>query len=170
MADADLSNVRSGRGEDRLMPGTTAGWDAIRARVAEIGNSEVHVGIVGAGATAEHGATGATNGEIALWQEYGTDILPERSFLRRTLRDPERLAELRTLQERFVRAVLAGTLTEAQALGLLGAWAASAIQSTIVDDKVSPALKQSTIDRKGSAKVLVDTGQLARSVSWVVIA
>lgn len=152
------------------MPGTTAGWDDIRARLAEINGMEVHVGIVGAAADAPHGDTGATNADIGTAQEYGTSILPSRSFIRSTFRDPEVVAEFERLQAGLVRAVADGRMPAARALGLLGAWGAGAVQATITNNKVDgPALKPATVARKGSSKLLVDSGQLARSVSWVVV-
>jgi hypothetical protein len=152
------------------MPGSTLIWDGIRARLAEIDGMEVHVGIVGAAATAAHGDSGATNAEIGTAQEYGTPILPERSFIRSTFRDPSVIAEFERLQAGVVKAVVAGRMPAARALGLLGAWGAGAVQETITNNKVDgPALKPATVARKGSSKLLVDTGQLARSVSWVVV-
>lgn len=151
------------------MPGSNTAWEAIRARISEAGRKTVRVGVIGAQADALHGADGTTNGEIALWMEFGTEHVPERSFIRATLRDPAVRAKARVLQARIAKAVIEGRMTAERAHGLIGAFWASAIQSTIVDDKVGPALRPATVARKGNAKVLVDSGQLARSISWVVV-
>lgn len=152
------------------MPGNTRGWDELRARIAELESLQVRVGIVGDEANAQHGDNpGVTNGDVALWMEYGTKALPERSFIRKTFRSGAKLGEFRALQLTVVKGVIAGTLAPRQAIGQLGAWGAGAIQRTIVNDEVTPALKQSTVDRKGSSKVLIDSGQLVRSISFVVV-
>lgn len=151
------------------MGGSTKVWDAIRAEIAAIGRAQVRVGIIGAPASVPHGGSDVTNGEIALWMEYGTQHVPERSFIRRTLRDPAVLAEFRAIEERLVGAAIAGKMLRDRALGLLGAWMTSQIQTTITDDKVTPPLAPATIAAKHSDKVLVETGQLARSVSWEIV-
>jgi hypothetical protein len=151
------------------MAGSTAGWDQIRETVAELGRAQLRVGVVGSAANAEHGQTGETNAEIALWMEYGTARLPERNFIRRTLRDSAVRAEYETLLTRITAAVIAGKMDRDRALGLLGAWMASQIQKTIIEDRVEPELAPATVQAKHSDKVLVDTGQLVGSVGWEIV-
>lgn len=151
------------------MPGSTAAWEAIRARVGAAGRKTVHVGVLGKDAESLHGTDGTTNGEVALWMEYGTEHVPERSFIRSTLRDPAVRARARALQARCARAIVAGRMTAERAHGLIGAFWASEIQETITGGNIAPELRPATVARKQSSKVLIETGQLARSISWVVV-
>lgn len=147
----------------------TRPWDALRERLAAAQGKSVRVGIVGAAANQSHGDSEHTNAEIGLFHEFGTRTIPERSFLRSTLRDPTRIEEFKALQARLLGAVLDGKMTADRALGLLGAWAAGAIQATITQSDIPPPLKPETVARKGSNKPLVDSGQLVRSISWEVV-
>lgn len=150
------------------MAGSTAGWDKIRETVAELGRASVRAGVVGAHAAEPHGQTGETNAEIALWMEYGTSRLPERSFIRRTLRDPVVRTAYEALLTRVTAAVIAGKMDRDRGLGLLGAWMASQIQKTILEDRVAPELAPATVEAKHSDKVLVEHGELVGAVGWEI--
>lgn len=151
---------------------STERWQAIKASVAALGRAHVRAGVVGPPAQEPHGDGPMTNGEIALVHELGSrdGRIPERSFVRSSMRDPGFQAEFAALQARLVRAVLAGLMSRDRALGLLGALAASEIQQTITDDLVEgPALAPETVRRKGSDKLLVDHGELAAAVGWEIV-
>lgn len=150
------------------MPGSDAAWKALRARLSAGGAGHVHVGIVGPEAAQPHPGTEATNAEVGLWHEYGLGV-PERSFIRRTFRNSEKIAQYKALQQLLARQVIDGKMTMARAGALIGAWGAAAIQSTITDSDIPPPLAPATIRRKGSSKPLVDTGQLVRSITWVIV-
>jgi len=149
---------------------STERWESVLAKVAELGRAEVRAGVVGHQAGAVHEGTGMTNAELALIHELGSrdGRIPERSFVRRTLRDPAFRAELAALQARLFAAVLLAKMDRDRALGLLGAWAAGKIQRTIVDDQVRPEDSPATIARKGTDKVLVDSGQLVASIGFEI--
>lgn len=159
---------------------TTERWEAIFARVAELGRAEVRAGIVGPKAQEVHAETGLTNAELGLLHELGNEDqggnLPERSFVRKTLRDPKVQIELSLLHQRLVKAVILGKMDRDRALGLLGAFAAGAIKRTIVDDHVQPEDLPATIEAKkraglggpGGDKVLVATGQLVGAIGFEI--
>lgn len=146
-------------------------WEAIRARVAELGRATVRAGVIGANAEHLHPGATLTNGELALLHELGNPStgLPARSFVRRTFEDPAFRATVGTLQRRLAKAVIEGKMSRDRALSLLGALASSGIQSTITEHKVEPELAKATIEAKGSDVPLVDTGQLAGSVTWELV-
>lgn len=153
------------------MPGSKRAWDEVRARVDGLGRLHARVGVIGAAASQPHAAGDLTNGEIATLHEFGNPStgLPERSFVRATMRDPARLEELRRLQERVIGAVVAGRMTGAQAVGLLGAWAAGAIRAQITERGDFAPLAPATVAAKGSSKPLVDSGQLVGAISFEVV-
>lgn len=155
-------------------------WEAVLARVSELGRAEVRAGIVGPKASEVHEDTGLTNAELGLLHELGNEDqggnLPERSFVRKTLRDPAFRAEFAALEARCVKAVLLGKMDRDRALGLLGAFAAGKIQRTIIDDKVQPEDAPATVEAKRRAglggssgdKVLVATGQLVGAIGFEI--
>lgn len=151
---------------------TAERWEAILARVADLGRAEVRAGIVGPKAQEIHEGTGLTNAELGLLHELGNEDqggnLPERSFVRKTLRDPKFQIELSLLHQRLVKAVILGKMDRDRALGLLGAFAAGKIQRTIIDDHVQPELAAATVEAKNSSKVLVDSGQLVASIGFEI--
>lgn len=130
---------------------------------------KVKVGVVGDKASEQHAGSDAANAEIALWMEHGTRTVPERSFIRRTLRDNGVLAEFRILQASTWAAVFAGTMTSQAALEAQGKFMAEAIRRTITDVQLNPELAQSTVEAKGSDKTLVDTHQLADAVGFEIV-
>ncbi len=157
---------------------TTERWEAVLARVAELGRAEVRAGIVGPKAQEVHEGTGLTNAELGLIHELGTrdGRIPERSFVRKTLRDPAFVAEFAALQARCAKAVVLGKMDRDRALGLLGAFAAGKIQRTIIDDHVQPEDAPATVEAKkraglggpGGDKVLVASGQLVGAIGHEV--
>lgn len=144
-------------------------WRALRTRLAGLAHARVKVGIIGAAAGEEHEGAGATNAEIGAAHEFGTATVPERSWLRSTFRDPEKREQLRRLQARLLRDLMAGKINVLQAMGLLGAWGMGAIKATITRDGHFAPLKPATIARKGSSRPLVDTGQMVGAITWAVI-
>jgi hypothetical protein len=144
-------------------------WEHIKRVIFELGRARVRAGIVGPQALEPHGDSGLTNAEMGLVHELGTPIIPARSFVGATLRDPSFLEEFENLTGRLTEAVLDGKMDRDRALGLLGAWVANEIASTITDDLVDgPALAPQTVAAKGTDKLLVDSGQLAGAISWEI--
>lgn len=141
-------------------------WRALRTRMLELHRAFVKVGIVGDGATAKHGDS--TNVEIAAAHEFGTERIPQRSFIRQAM--VTRGDEYRALTASLAKRFILGTMTVEQVMGILGAWGAGAIKATITRTGTFAPLSPRTIARKGSSRPLVDTGQMLNSVSWIVVA
>lgn len=146
-------------------------WREVRRRIDAAADRvpRLRVGVVGTEAKQVHAESGLTNAEIAVIHEFGAPRanIPERSFIRSTLRDPDVRRRLRALQANLARAVIAG-MDQKKALGTMGEFLASQIRATITRG-VDPPLKPATIARKGSSKPLIDTGQLRRAISWVIV-
>lgn len=113
--------------------------------------------------------------ELATIHEFGTGKIPERSFIRSYF-DAEfdsLMGVLRKLIEKAIaRAVQTGKpITAAEqkkVLDTVGAYMVGRIQERIASGAIKPPLAETTIDRKGSSKPLIDTGQLRSSITFEV--
>jgi hypothetical protein len=147
------------------------GWKKLRAIAKRIGEDDrtyVKVGVLGPRARAEHDGGISTVG-LAIIHEFGTETIPERSFIRSTY-DAHR-AEYMAMLKKLVAAVVSTKpkMTEKEALGILGAKIASDMKAKITEGEgIPPPLSPETIRRKGSSRPLVDTGQLLNSITWEV--
>lgn len=155
----------------------TTGWSKVLERVDGLGKRAVKVGIVGdkAKELVDDGAgEPITMAQLAGVHEFGavirtrfaTILIPERSFIRATVAQNER--PYTVLCAKLVKRVLAGKLSEDQALGQLGLRMAGDMQRRI-SEGIDPANADSTIAAKGSSTPLVDSGRLRASITSVVV-
>jgi phage gpG-like protein len=143
-------------------------WKALRRKLKDTGQAGKHVrvGIMG---DAEMHHSGFSMIELAATHEFGSSDgrIPERSFLRSTFR--ERADDLTRILTKIAKQVVADKIDVDTALGQLGLWGANAVKQKITKEDIPPPLSPRTIQRKGSTKPLVDTGQLVNSISWVLV-
>lgn len=146
--------------------GSDAVWRKLREKLAGMPHREVRIGVLTSSSAA--GGSGLSLAELAAIHEFGAPSanIPERSFIRSTLRDSRDKIEALCL--RLARGIIADRIDLDAALGLLGTWAVAAIQAKIRTN-IPPALQQATIDRKHSSLALVDTGQLINSITYEVV-
>jgi hypothetical protein len=100
--------------------------------------------------------------DVAQWMEFGTATIPARSFIRAWA--DENRAECQVQIAAAMRAVMRGSISQTQAMELLGLKFVGSIQARIANN-IPPPLAQSTIDRKGSSVALIDTGQLRSAIT-----
>jgi hypothetical protein len=112
-----------------------------------------------------HKSGDLTVAEVGAFHEFGLGNNPERSFIRAWF--DETKGTNRKLLLAVYRKVLKGDLDEARALGVMGAAFAGQIQERI-SKGIPPELAPETVERKGSSKPLIDTGQLRASVTFEV--
>lgn len=103
--------------------------------------------------------------EYAAYNEFGTENIPERSFMRTAF--DENLPQLKEDMDRRYSEVQAGTKTVYQALGLVGLRHQDQIKQKI-DQNVPPPNSPFTIARKGSSKTLIDTGAMKNSIHYII--
>lgn len=103
--------------------------------------------------------------EVATFNEFGTEHIPERSFIRSTVdqKFDEYVGKAKVLQMKCILQ----QLTVKKALSVLGELIQSDIIKTI-NSGVSPANSPETIERKGSSTPLIDSGQLKQSIRYIV--
>lgn len=142
-------------------------WQQLQKRLTRPGQPHVKVGLL---SNDDHG-NGIGIAEIGAAHEFGTETLPERSWLRKTFEEKEE--QLQRFIAELTRKIIAGQLTEEKALELLGLWAVKEVKATITEQRVTPRLEESeagkrTIERKGSSVTLVDTAQMLNAITHKV--
>lgn len=115
------------------------------------------------------GLFGEQGSDIVIYaasNEFGTDKIPERSFLRSTVDEKRR--ELRKFIDKNKVAITQGPLQRRQVLARLGLFAENEVVAKIDRGPFIPN-KPATIARKGSSKPLIDTGRLRGSIISKVV-
>lgn len=114
---------------------------------------------------AEDGAlipgAGLTVAEVGALHEFGTRTIPQRSFIRGWF--DERQDFIRATLRSQMALVLQGKLSLETAGNRIALACEGDVKRRIAAG-IEPPLAQSTIDRKGSSRALVDTGQLRNAV------
>lgn len=150
-------------------------WNALVRRLSNLSRYHTEVGFPLSGKVEEPSRVGSGHEParsmvdlafIASVHEYGTrdGRVPARPFFRPAL-DGNREA-ISEIQDVALARVVRGTCTVKEGLALVGEKACSLIRKQIRALKWPP-LKPTTIKRKGSSKLLIDTGQLINSVQHV---
>lgn len=106
-----------------------------------------------------------SNIALAKIHEYGTDTIPERSFIRSTVFENEPM--IVELIKMVKTNIYKGTMTVEKALDIIGLQVQTLMRNKIRDGDPSwPPLSELTILKKGSSKPLIDTGQLLKSITY----
>lgn len=117
-------------------------------------------------------STQITNPQLAFVHSHGSPLqnIPARPILQPAIEAPDNKALITEELKRAAQSALSAEPTEATAhLNRAGLAAANAAKSWFTDARNQWAPNRpATIARKGSDKPLIDTGQLRRSVSFVV--
>lgn len=103
---------------------------------------------------------------VGVYNEFGTERIPERSFLRSGIANNR--ATYRKLNRGSLQKIRAEKLTIAQGLGRLGIQAQNDVQDQIVEASAPPN-HPATIAAKGSSNPLIDTGHLRQSITYEVV-
>lgn len=131
-------------------------------------DAHVKVGVLASqGGSAPVGDGEITLVELAAIHEFGSPAanIPERSFIRGTLREGDVKSGLTRLIGAAARAIVAEKAEVKESLDKIGAWTVAQIKRRI-KAHIEPPLKQKTIDAKGSSTPLIDTGQLINAITW----
>lgn len=142
------------------------GFDRLRRVLTQYKNAYVTIGVhEGAG---EY-QSGISVVQVALFNEYGTERSPARSFIASTIDDKE--AEINEIRDKAIDAILEGKMDIDKALQMIGFRIQTLIQNKIKSNVPPPnapsTLKQKAKDGVGSA-TLIHTGLLLRSITYKV--
>lgn len=145
---------------------TTAAGEKFLKELQELSQMQVRVGFQRGKKHKEKGKrAGADLVDIALYNELGTDTIPSRPFLAQTV-DQQGEAIKQASAEMVVQ-VVEGKMKGKQALKNIGVLVKGAVQHQMVEGEFVPNAP-STVQRKGSDKPLIDTGQLRQGVSYQI--
>lgn len=129
--------------------------------LAELADKEVRIGF-------QHGEASEDDGtdicDIAAWNELGTEHIPSRQFLRKSVDENE--GKINQFLQAEARSLASGKTAETL-LNEIGNFQKSLVQEKITEGSFAPNA-ESTIRRKGSSKPLIDTGRMRQSVNYVI--
>lgn len=107
---------------------------------------------------------GATVAQVAWWNEFGTDDIPSRPFLRTTMRENRRKFSkvTKTIYERALKGV-GNVENMVDALGML----AQSLVVQAIDNTLTPPNAPATLEAKApKTHPLINTGRLRQSISY----
>ncbi len=139
------------------------GYDALFKRLNGP-PKRLSVGILSESEGASDGS--ATVGDVATWNEFGTDTIPERSFIRAWADEKE--SENRELLRKIGQGVIKGTVTADVGLERAGAAMVGSIPGRISAGIAPPNAPSTIAQKRGSTTTLVDEGILRSSISYKV--
>lgn len=145
------------------------GWNRLVAAQKLIAQRKAYVkaGLLGGDKDYRPGEA-ITNVQLGLVHEFGTDHVPERSWIRSTFE--EKRAEYVELLKKLLVPVYEGKWGITRALGIVGARMASDQKKAVKTGAgIPPPNAPSTIEAKGSSRPLVDTSAMINSVTWEVV-
>lgn len=107
----------------------------------------------------------ATIAEYAACNEYGTENIPERSFMRTSF--DENVSKIQNDMNNEAGKVMASQSDVRSALSVIGMKHVDRVKRKI-GSNIQPANHPETIRRKKSSRTLIDTGAMLNSVQYLV--
>lgn len=135
------------------------GLEALKEHIGELVKERVFVGVP----RSSNGARG--NALIGMVHEFGLGNNPERSWLRSTM--TEQSSKYAKLIAETIPESIKNGMSAHDAYSRLGTLAVNDVKLKLASGEFV-ALKQATIDRKGSSKPLIDTGNLRQSINYEI--
>lgn len=139
----------------------TAEGKQLERILKEISTKTVKVGFQDGWATEDDGTDIC---DIATWNEFGTDKIPSRPFMRDSV--DNHINELDGLFEREVVNIQRG-IPAKRVLDEIGIFVKDLIQTEIKNGDFEPNAPY-TIAKKGSTRPLIDTGRMRQSVNYII--
>lgn len=147
------------------------GYDAIIEEIVKLEKASLLVGIQEQAKTTAQTKNGRTQkagqsvAEYAAQNEFGTNKIPERSFMRTAFDENLDLIENATADQ--YGKIIDGDIALTQGLYVIGQIITGLIQ-TKIRAIIFPPNSPATIAMKGSSKPLIDFGQMVKSVTYAI--
>lgn len=112
-------------------------------------------------------ATGLTVAQVAAFHEFGTDTVPQRSFMRSTMK--QQRTAINAMVKRWKPRMLEPAAVR-RSLSVIGEFIQGQMQRKIqTGDPKWKELRDKTIAAKKSSRPLIDTGQMVQSIRYEVV-
>lgn len=147
------------------------GFNAIMQEIEELSKTSLLVGIQEKAKTVSQTKNGRSQkpglsvAEYAAKNEFGTNKIPQRSFMRTAF--DENIDKIEEVTADQYGKIIDGTIAIAQGLGIIGQVMTALIQRKIQAIQFPPN-SPATIAMKGSSKPLIDFGQMVKSVTYAI--
>ncbi len=149
-------------------------WNRLRKTLFKTHNSYVSVGVH---STAEPYESGKSVAEVAHAHEYGTEIIPQRSFFRSTLKAKE--SEIKTRIDTEYKKIISLKKSIEKVLSTIGLFVSNQIKHTITTSGANANIEWEPLKfikeewpksrwPKPRSKQLIDSGRLRKSISYEV--
>lgn len=139
----------------------------IGERMDELNNLSLTIGFQGATAMTMYPDGKINVATVALFNEFGTQNMPARGFMRRAI--TENLNEIRLALVFAFKAVIELRETPVAAMAAVGRFIAEKMVEAIDTASTWAApLAPSTVKSKGHAEPLFETGLMKKSITWAV--
>jgi hypothetical protein len=142
------------------------GYRRIRDNIDDLDKSFTQIGVQGTRAEQARPIGDATNAEIAFYNEFGTENIPERSFIRSAVDEDRSRLERKT--EDLINIIMLGAITPKKVLDKLGFDIKQLIKNKIVTLDAPPNAP-STIRKKGFNNPLIETRTLWRLITFKTV-
>ena len=141
------------------------GWLKVRRELNKLQAHNVNVGILSdkGSQTVEGGDTLA---EVAAYNEFGTEHIPERPAHRDTF-DKTRAGFKKRLAG-IVGLIVEGKISYETGLERMGIWYANELKQAIINWS-DPPNAPSTVRKKGANNPLIDTGRTVNSIDYEIV-
>jgi hypothetical protein len=138
------------------------GYGRILKALVEFKGQEIAVGLQ-AGDKTDDGKFDIAS--VGVVQEFGSDNIPERPFLRNSFDEKNKAWNSVALSQ--VGQVIDGRKAAVTAMNTIGEVMQGDIQKKIVDGPFTPNAP-ATVKQKGSARPLIDSGRMRQSVRYAI--
>ena len=130
--------------------------------------AHVDVGVIASKLSEKIYKSGVDVTQVAATHEFGTTIVPRRSFLKMPFELKKK--ELSGFIGEQYALIFEGKIDTKRALNLVGATARNISVEAFNTGGYGEwqPLSQETVDKKGTATILVETGTLKQSINWEV--
>jgi hypothetical protein len=159
-----FSRLKSGDGVEFSFKDT--GASKISKQLDILNGHVITIGFQGSTALVKYPG-GPNVATVAMFNEFGTENMPERQFMRRTVSANRQ--KIGAESARLLGQVATLKLGAMEALDQLGRFVAEAMSAQIDQSKrwATPNAP-STADAKGGDQPLVDTGLMQESITWAI--
>lgn len=103
--------------------------------------------------------------DVAVWNNYGTNTIPERPFM--DIGGRTAVKETQGLRKKLIGKIERDEIKVDDALDIVGMKAVSIVKKVIQDFTVPPN-SPATIEKKKSDHPLIDTGLMVQSLTWEI--